>query len=107
MGGEIDAICKQAGVYPHAVISGHAHNYQRYTRTVKFTGSKVYQTPFVVCGNSGHNVNPLYRPAKGQQYVDPAKKADVTYMDTNPGAPATKLVLENFDHTNFGYLLVT
>jgi hypothetical protein len=27
---EIDTICKQQGIYPHAVISGHAHNYQRY-----------------------------------------------------------------------------
>ncbi len=29
---EIDTICKAQGVYPHAFLSGHAHNYQRYTR---------------------------------------------------------------------------
>jgi hypothetical protein len=107
MRAEIDTICKQAGVYPHAFISGHAHNYQRYTRTVQFTGNKPYQTPFIVCGNGGHRVNPLYRPAKGQKYVDPKKKSTVSYMDTNPAVAATKLVLENFDHTDYGYLLVT
>jgi hypothetical protein len=106
MRAEIDAICKTAAFYPHAFISGHAHNYQRYTRTVQFAGNKPYQVPFVICGNSGHNVNPLYVPAKGQQYKDPAKQADVTYMDTNPAVSATKLVLENFDHTNFGYLKI-
>ena len=30
---EIDAICAKVGVWPHAVLSGHAHNYQRFTRT--------------------------------------------------------------------------
>jgi hypothetical protein len=106
MRGEIDAICKQTGVYPHAFISGHAHNYQRYTRTVKF-GTNIYQVPFIVCGNGGHNVTALYQAAKGQKYVDPAKKSDVTYMDSKPAVTATKLILENFDQTNFGYLFVT
>ena len=103
---EIDGICQQTGVYPHAFLSGHAHNYHRYTRTVQFGGKMTYQVPFVVCGNGGHNVNPLYRPAKGQNYVDPGKKSDVSYMDPAPAVKATKLILENFDHTNFGYLRV-
>ena len=29
---QIDAICEETGVWPHAVLSGHAHNYQRFTR---------------------------------------------------------------------------
>jgi hypothetical protein len=49
---EIDTICHQEGVYPHAFLSGHAHNYQRYTRTVKF-GSKEFDVPFIVCGDGG------------------------------------------------------
>src|SRR5579863_2809252 len=48
---QIDAICKAQGVYPHAFLSGHAHNYQRYTRTIQFGGNK-YTVPFIVCGNS-------------------------------------------------------
>ena len=31
---DIDSACTAASVWPHAVFSGHAHNYQRYTRTV-------------------------------------------------------------------------
>ena len=27
--GQIGAICEKTGVWPHAVLSGHAHNYQR------------------------------------------------------------------------------
>ena len=37
---EIDTICKDVGVYPHAFLSGHAHNYQRYTRNVQFEKGK-------------------------------------------------------------------
>ena len=30
---QIDKICTSVGVWPHAFLSGHAHNYQRFTRT--------------------------------------------------------------------------
>ena len=29
---DIDTICAKTGIWPHAVLSGHAHNYQRFTR---------------------------------------------------------------------------
>jgi hypothetical protein len=51
---DIDACCTAAGVWPHAVFSGHAHNYQRYTRTVDDK-----TIPFIVAGCGGHN--PLSR----------------------------------------------
>jgi hypothetical protein len=47
---DIDAACTAAGVWPHAVLSGHAHNYQRYTRTVNSM-----QVPYIVAGCGGHN----------------------------------------------------
>ena len=31
--GQIDAVCNEVGVWPHAFLSGHVHNYQRFTRT--------------------------------------------------------------------------
>jgi hypothetical protein len=34
MSQDIDSACQSAGVWPHAVFSGHAHNYQRFTRLV-------------------------------------------------------------------------
>jgi Calcineurin-like phosphoesterase len=58
---QIDAICQREGIYPHAFLSGHAHNYQRYTRTVRF-GSGEYEVPFIVCGGGGHDVTSLVQP---------------------------------------------
>jgi hypothetical protein len=43
----------------------HAHNYQRYTRIMKFGKSEI-DVPFIVCGDGGHNVNPLVRASKGR-----------------------------------------
>ena len=47
-----------------AVLSGHAHNYQRYTRTVAM-GDDTYQVPFIICGDGGHYVNLLTEERKG------------------------------------------
>ena len=29
---QMDAVCDKAGIWPHAVLAGHVHNYQRFTR---------------------------------------------------------------------------
>ncbi len=103
---QIDTICKAVGVYPHAFFSGHAHNFQCYTRNLTFAGSN-YNVPFLVCGNGGHNVTPLVQAQAGVQPADPAIGADVSYLDVNPAVGPTKLTINTFDHTNFGYLRVT
>jgi hypothetical protein len=105
---EIDAICKQANVYPHAFISGHAHNYQRFTRAIRFGGSD-FQVPFVVCGNSGHNANHLVMGSHGQPGQDPPKgqDVDVGYMDNNQTVDARGLVLKNYEDAHFGYLRIS
>jgi len=41
---DIDTVCAAAGVYPHAVLSAHAHCYQRYTRHVTL-GGKTLEGP--------------------------------------------------------------
>lgn len=81
---DIDGACKAAGVWPHAVFSGHAHNYQRYTRTVNGM-----QIPFVVAGCGGHS--PL--SAMRGTFRTPLK------IDST-------LTLESYDDTDFGYLRV-
>ena len=81
---DIDAACTAAGVWPHAVFSGHAHNYQRYTRTV---GAK--QIPFLVAGCGGHN--PL--------------SAMRTTLRT-PYPINSTLTLNSVDATDYGYLRV-
>ena len=103
---DIDTICQAQGVYPHAFLSGHAHNYQRYTRTVN-VGGKLLSVPFIVCGNGGHNVVPLVQSRGGVTPGDPTSGASVAYLDTNPVVQATGLVINAFDHTNYGYLRVT
>jgi hypothetical protein len=44
----IDEACNAAGVFPDAHLSGHAHNYQRYTRRIKDK-----QVPYIVIGTGG------------------------------------------------------
>ncbi len=81
---DIDSACQQAGVWPHAVFSGHAHNYQRYTRIVNN-----YQIPFVVAGCGGHS---------------PLTKMRATYR--TPYKIDDTLTLESYDDTDYGYLRV-
>jgi hypothetical protein len=93
MQADIDAVCQETGVWPHAFLSGHAHNYQRFTRTRK-DGTQI---PYIVCGNGGHNVLPLVRsgPAIRTPSVVQAAQA---HMD--------QIVLENYDDQDYGYLRI-
>jgi hypothetical protein len=50
---DIDSCCKAADLWPDAVLSGHAHLYQRFTRTVN--GREV---PYVVSGSGGFAATP-------------------------------------------------
>jgi hypothetical protein len=102
---EIDTVCRQEGVYPHAFISGHAHNYQRYTRMVNF-GGKVFDVPFIICGDGGHNVNPIVQAKKGQAPDEPQDGMDVSYLDSKPALKVTELILEKYNDINYGYLRV-
>jgi hypothetical protein len=90
---EIDAVCATIGVWPHAVLSGHAHNYQRFTRTL---GSR--QIPFYVVGNGGHglsrlNIDPTLRtPIPMPAFAQPERNDSVT--------------LNSYDFKNYGYLRI-
>ena len=93
--GQIDAICNEVGVWPHAFLSGHAHNYQRFTRTRSAGGAQI---PYLICGNGGHNVAALVKggpPLRAPQILQAAK-----------GSSADELVLENYDDKNYGYLRI-
>ncbi len=50
---DIDAACRKAGLWPDLVVSGHAHLYQRFTRSA---GGK--DTPYIVAGSGGFAVTP-------------------------------------------------
>jgi len=82
---DIDSACMAAGVWPHAVLSGHAHNYQRFTRSL----SDGTEAAYLVAGCGGHS--PL------------------TPMSTTLRTPFpidSTLTLENYDATDFGYLRI-
>lgn len=81
---DIDSACEGAGVWPHAVLSGHAHNYQRYTRTM--SGRSI---PFIVAGCGGHS---------------PLSKMRSTLRTPYPIDQT--LTLESYDDTHFGYLRI-
>jgi hypothetical protein len=114
MTAHIDAICEETGVWPHAVLSGHAHNYQRFTRV-----HQAMQIPYIIAGNGGHAVNPLKRePEAGGAPLaaaDSSRQAGATRYQTPFRAPTvlqtaskTKdlVRLENYDDQDFGYLRV-
>ena len=91
---QIDEACNAAGCWPHAVLSGHAHNYQRYTRTIG-----QHDIPYIVCGNSGHNVrslNKLGNPVRTPEQVK-VNKTDTYSKD---------IIFENYDDKNYGYLRI-
>lgn len=90
---EIDAVCESAGVWPHAILSGHAHNYQRFTRA-----KDGRQTPFIVAGNGGHAVSRLTR--KGQ----PTLRVPSPQTVLSDGSDT--IVFENYDDQDFGYLRI-
>ena len=91
---QIDDICNQVGVWPHAVLAGHAHSYQRFTRTR--AGSDT-QIPYVICGNSGHNHQLLRRSGP------PVRTPQVL----QPGSSTTdNVVFENYDDQDYGYLRI-
>jgi hypothetical protein len=91
---QMDAVCEEVGVWPHAVLAGHAHNYQRYTR-LRSDGTEI---PYLVCGNGGHNVQKLKAPGGGAlrapQTLQPATATD------------DAVTFENYDDTDYGYLRV-
>jgi hypothetical protein len=89
---QIDDACNESGVWPHAVLSGHAHNYQRFTRLHGNT-----QIPYIVCGNGGHGLAKLTRK-KGAPLRTPQQLQTPGHAD--------KVMLENYDDQDYGYLRV-
>jgi hypothetical protein len=91
---QMDAVCAAAGVWPHAVIAGHAHNYQRFTRH-RADGTDI---PYLICGNGGHNVQKL-QGNKGS----PLRTPQVFQAKT---ANDDAVTFENYDDTDYGYLRI-
>jgi hypothetical protein len=92
---QMDAVCAEVGIWPHAVLAGHAHSYQRFTRHRK-DGSEI---PYLICGNGGHNVQKL-RPVDGNTIRVPQTLQTKSRDDD-------QVVFERYDDTDYGYLRIT
>jgi hypothetical protein len=83
---DIDTCCEAAGLWPDAVLSGHAHLYQRFSRSVAGLGRTI---PYVVSGSGGFAATP-------PQYGSP--RAGTTNGDYTLVVPPI---------IDFGYLTIT
>ena len=85
LSGDLDKAFTEAGLWPDAVLSGHAHIYQRFSRAVN--GKAM---PYVVAGSGGH--------ARTMPGGETAGEAPRTWQD---------FTLEVGPVLEFGYLTVT
>ncbi|WP_082077396.1 metallophosphoesterase [Bradyrhizobium sp. LTSPM299] len=91
---QMDKICQDVGIWPHAVLSGHAHNYQRFTRRMADR-----EIPYIIGGNGGHATSRLRRKQDGGVLRVPTELPQLAQgRDT--------VVFENYDDQNYGYLRV-
>jgi predicted phosphodiesterase len=94
---QIDACCQQAGIWPDIVISGHAHLYERYTRTMKADGRQI---PYFVAGNGGYyNLSQMKTDRSG------AKPAPGQHSE--PDGQGNTITLDQYNDTDFGFLRIT
>jgi calcineurin-like phosphoesterase family protein len=94
---EIDSCCKQAGMWPDLVLSGHAHLYERYVRTMKADGRQI---PYIVAGNGGYyNLSKLKMDANGN------KPAPGTQSE--PDGQGNTITLSQYNDAQFGFLRIT
>jgi Calcineurin-like phosphoesterase len=90
---DLDDAFHQGGITPDAVLSGHAHNYQRFTRRTPSAGATV-EVPYVVSGNGGFDMQPV-KPGRDRQPVrTPVRGAGDDHS------------LRQY-YSGYGYLLVT
>ncbi len=90
---DMDAAANAAGFWPHAVFSGHAHNYQRFTRTLNPGTAHATKIAYVVAGNGGHGLDKI-RTVNGAAIRTPYVVDDT-------------LTLESYDDMHYGFLRVT
>ena len=96
---QIDAACEKHKIWPHAVLSGHAHNYQRFTR-IRNAGTKdETHIPYVTCGNGGHNVTRLTH-ATSPPLRTPLRETSQEQDNSE------QVVLESYDDQDYGYLRI-
>jgi Calcineurin-like phosphoesterase len=96
----IDQAIATTNVVPHAVLSGHVHNYQRFTRN--FDGREI---PYVIEGRGGYanSAHAMHRIQKGPDGHDPTGGTK-TRSDVDP---ELNLTFEHVEQDSPGFVRVT
>lgn len=95
---DLDTAFQQAKIGPDAVLSGHAHDYQRFTRTVQ-VGGVAMQVPYIVAGTGGHG---RIQPIKPGPDLQPVR----TPLRGKSSNGAEDHTLRQY-FNGFGHLLIT
>jgi hypothetical protein len=92
--GQIDQVCTAAGIVPHALLAGHTHTYQRYTRSI--SRPMAAQMICIDAGCGGHAASSV-KAATGQHVGDAVfVKSLRGYGYVMATASKSQLVLEMF-----------
>jgi hypothetical protein len=97
---DLDRAFNDAGVAPDAVLAGHSHLYQRFTRRPVY--SKIHtqmEVPYIVAGMGGHGITPL-KPKLDRKPVKTPLKGAATAK-----GPADHSLQQYFN--GFGHVIVT
>jgi hypothetical protein len=82
---------KSTKVYPHLILSGHVHNYQRFTNEMKGPSGTTIQLPCIVAGAGGYTRLGRLQKINGSPPQVPLSLPN-------------GLTLEQYDEDNFGFL---
>ena len=88
LGEVLDAAAEQAGRLPDIVLTGHVHNYQRFTRRYQQR-----EIPYLVAGAGGHSPLTRIAPYEGKELPQPWQ------VPSNPD-----ITLERYAADRHGYL---
>jgi len=96
----LDRAFVATGRYPAAVLSGHVHSYQRFTRSIRSDG-KERELPYIVAGAGGYA---HWERAMHKLQVDPKtrEKIQTPFKTTETG-----VTLEAFNDVDPGFLTVS
>jgi hypothetical protein len=96
----LDHAMQATGVIPHIVLSGHVHNYQRFTRS--YQGRQI---PHIIDGRGGYanNAKAMHRLQK-----DPSGNYPPPHTQTvSEQDPELDLMFDAYDQENPGFLKIT
>jgi len=95
---QIDGVCKANKIVPHAMLAGHSHNYQRYTRTTDL-GTGAVKIPYIVAGCGGHAESSVTAANKQHMGETVFEKSMQGYGYLLMTVTAQQLVIEMFETT--------